>query len=104
MRSVIVVERDPIASGAAGVGDALEALAVYALFFEWSDQSLHHAVLLRTMRCDELLLQAITPDGSGVFAGCKNQPVVAAEQEWRLHSPQCPELCDQRVLQCRSCC
>ncbi len=34
MRSPIVVERDPIADRAACVGEALEALAMNALFFE----------------------------------------------------------------------
>jgi len=56
MWSPVVVECDPVTDCAAGVGKALEALAVNALLFEGSDQPLNHAVLLRAVGRDELLL------------------------------------------------
>ena len=46
MRSPVAVEADPVADGACCVLDAVEALAMDALFLERSDHALDHAVLL----------------------------------------------------------
>ena len=53
--ALVVVERDPVADHAAGVLQGLKAVPTRALLFQGSDNALHHAVLLRTMRRDEFL-------------------------------------------------
>jgi hypothetical protein len=58
----MVVEADPVTDSPRRVLDAVEALAVNALFLQRPDHTLNHAVLLRAVRCYELLLQAV---GSG---------------------------------------
>lgn len=55
----MVIEADPVADDTAGMLQALEAVAVHTLLFEAADHTLDHAILLRTVRCNELLLQAI---------------------------------------------
>ena len=99
MWSLVVVERDPITDGAAGVGEALETLAVNALFFERPDQPFHHAVLLWAMRRDELLLQAVASDESGIFARRKNQPVVRPQKKRSFDFSQRTKPGDQGLLQ-----
>ena len=66
MRAAVVVEADPVTDGACRVLDAVEAVAMNALFFQCPDHTLDHAVLLRAMWRDELLLQAIASDQSSV--------------------------------------
>ncbi len=62
MRASGVVEADPVTDGACRVLDAVEPLAMDALFFDRADDALDHAVLLGAMWGDELLLQAIAAD------------------------------------------
>ena len=50
--------------------------AVHAFVFERSDHALDHAVLLRAVRGDELLLQAIAFDQGRVAAAGEHQTVV----------------------------
>lgn len=70
MRAAVVVEADPVTDDAGRVLDALEAMAMNTLLLERADAPLDHAVLLRAMRGDELLLQAIAADqGREVAAG-----------------------------------
>ena len=57
-----VVEADPVTDGAGRVLDAVEALAVDALLLQRADHALDHAVLLRAVWRDELLLQPIAAD------------------------------------------
>ncbi len=63
MRSPVIVECDSITDSAAGVSEVLKTLTVNALFFKRAE------------------LQTVVANELRVFAGCKNQPVVAAEQE-----------------------
>ena len=67
MRSLVVVEADPVADGTRGVLDAVEALAMDALLFQGPDHTLDHAVLLRAVGRDELLPQAVAFDQGRVF-------------------------------------
>ncbi|MPL92846.1 hypothetical protein SDC9_38968 [bioreactor metagenome] len=76
MRAAVVVEGDPVADDAGRVLDALEAVAVDALLLERADQALNHAVLLRAVRRDELLTQAIATNQSREVAAGKNEPIV----------------------------
>lgn len=59
MRAAVVVEANPVTDDACGVLDAFEAMPVSALLFQRPDHALDHAILLRAVRGDELLLQAI---------------------------------------------
>ena len=72
----VVVEGYPVRDHAGGVLDALEAVAVSALLFQGADQPLHHAVLLRSVRGNELLSQAIAAHQGRVMAGGKNQAII----------------------------
>ena len=74
------LEADPVADDATGVLQGLEAMAVNALLLQRSDHALHHPVLLRAVRRDELLAQAVASNQSGVAATGEDQPVVHPEQ------------------------
>ena len=76
MWALVVVKADPVANHTAGVLQRLEPVAVHALVFERSDHALDHAVLLRAVRGDELLLQAIAFDQGRVAAAGEHQTVV----------------------------
>jgi hypothetical protein len=71
-----VVESHPVADDAAGVLQGLEPVSMYALLFQGSDQSFHHAVLLWAVRRDELLSQASAVNQRDVAAGGEDQAVV----------------------------
>nr|WP_245965225.1 hypothetical protein [Sinirhodobacter hankyongi] len=71
MRAAVIVEADPVGDDAGRVLDAFEAVPVNALLLERSDDALDHAVLLRAMRGDELLFQAIAADQGGEVAACE---------------------------------
>jgi len=58
----VVVKADPVRDHAAGMLQGVEAVAVHALVFEGSDHALDHAILLRAVRGDEFLLQAVALD------------------------------------------
>jgi len=75
----VVVKAYPVANYAAGVLQGFEAVPVSTLLFKRSDNSFHHAVLLRAMRRDELLAQAITTDQRCIAATGENEPIVSAE-------------------------
>ena len=79
MRTLVVVELDPIADRAACVCQAFEAMTMDALLFQRPDQTLHHPVLLRAVWCDELLLQAVAADKLGVRARREDQPITPSE-------------------------
>ena len=68
MRAFVIVELDPVTDCAACLCQAFEAMTMDTLLFQGTDQTLHHAVLLRAMRCDELLFQAVATDEFGVGA------------------------------------
>jgi hypothetical protein len=61
----LVVETDPVADHTAGVLQTLEAVAMYALFFESTDHTFDHPVLLRVVWRDEFLPQTVTLDQGG---------------------------------------
>ena len=51
-------------------------MSVHTLLLERSDEALHHAVLLRTVWCDELLAQSVAAYEGGVAGRGKNQAIV----------------------------
>lgn len=72
MRASAVVKAYPVADLAAGVLDRLEAVPMHALFLERVDHPFDHAVLLRAVRRDDLLAQAVAAHEGGVAARGKN--------------------------------
>jgi hypothetical protein len=67
---------------------AFEAMPVDGLLLEGPDDSLDHSILLRAMRGDELLFQAVASNETGVIAARKNQTIVGPKQEGILNSAQ----------------
>lgn len=98
MRAKVVVEADPVADGTVRVPDAVEALAMDALFFQCPDHTLNHAILLWTMRRDELLLQAVVSDQRGVAAAGEDQAVVGPQQDLARDLSQGANPADQGML------
>lgn len=87
MRAWVIVEADPVADRAGRVLDAVE------------DDPLDHAVLLRAMRHDELLLQPIATDQGCSAPTGEDQPVVGPQKERARHLAQGPEPGDEGMLQ-----
>lgn len=97
----MVVELAPVADHAAGVLLAFEAMAVGALLLQRADETLHHPVLLRAVRGDELLAHTVAAHPPDAVAADEHQAVVRAQQEGALHPFQRSEADDQRLLQRR---
>lgn len=103
MRPLVVVEADPISNHARSVLDAVEAVAMNALLLQRTDYTLHHAVLLRAVKGDELLLQAIAPDQCSAVAEGKNQTVVRTQKKFCVHTAQSSKPADQGVFERTGC-
>ncbi len=104
MRAAVIVEADPVADGACCVLDAVKAVAMHALLLERPDHTLDHAVLLRAMGRDELLLQPVAADECCELAAGKNQAVVRSQQELLRDPAQGAEPGDQGMFQRTGCC
>lgn len=96
----MVVQADPVCDHAAGVLQGFEPVAMHALVFERSDHALDHAVLLRAVGNDELLLQAMAPDPK--FPECAGYSMQRACARWprcraRTGMP-CAFLQDEQIL------
>jgi len=63
VRSAVVVGLDPVADDTHREALDLEAVPVHTLLPQGSNQALEHAVLLRAVRGDEFLLQAVDATG-----------------------------------------
>lgn len=88
---------------AAGVLDSLEAMPMRTLFFQCADHTFDHAILLRTVRRDELLEQPVASDQRGVAPRGEHQSVVESQHKRHSHSAQRPEARNQGVLQSTTC-
>ena len=78
MRSLGVVPGYPLADGGLSLLEIIEVMEPNTLLLHGSEQSLDHAVLLRRMRRDELLLYAVAADRYCETARGENQSVVRA--------------------------
>lgn len=103
MRALVVVEVDPVPDRACGVLDSVEALAMDALLLERPDDALDHAVLLRAVRRDELLLQPVASDQRRIAPRCEDQAIIGSQQELLRHLPERAEPADQGMLQRAGC-
>lgn len=79
MRTPVAVKQYPIANHASGVLLGFEATPMRALLLQGPDDPLHHPILLRTMRRDELLPQSVAAHQARVVAAGKDQAVVGAK-------------------------
>jgi hypothetical protein len=95
----MLAEADLVADNPADVLQSLEAMTMRALLLQCSDQPLHHPVLLRGMRSDELLPQAVATNQGGVAARGEDQAVVRAKKEGLRDSSKSAEASNQRLLQ-----
>ena len=97
----MVVELDPVADHSHRMLLGFEAVAVSALLLQRANDALDHAVLLRAVRCDELLLQAVAANQPRVVPAGEHQSVVRAQQERYGDALERAKAADQRLLQSR---
>lgn len=95
----MVIEADPVADGTRGVLDAVEALAMNTLLFQGPDHTLNHAVLLRAVGRDELLLQTVAFHQGCVFSTRKDQAIVRPQKELPRDPAKRAKSGNQSVLQ-----
>ena len=99
MWALLVVEPDPVTQYTAGVLQGFEPVPVGTLLLDRADDPLDHAVLLRAVWGDELLLQSVASDQAGIAAAGENQAIVRAQQDGAWDPSQGAEPCDQGMLQ-----
>jgi len=78
---------------------ALEDMPTHAPSLQRSDHPLHHTVLLRAIRCDEYLLQAVAARQARVVAAGEGWAGIGAQQEWIRHASQRAKTGDQLLPQ-----
>ncbi len=88
MRAFLVIEPYPVPNHPTRMLQCLKLLPMDTLLLDCSNDPLHQTVLLRAMRRDEFLLQAIAFHQFGVAATCKYQPVVASQKERGCYTAQ----------------
>jgi hypothetical protein len=100
MRAPVVIKTNPVPDDTTtGVLQSLESMTMNALVLGGSDDPLDHAVLLRGVRGDELLLQPIALDQGGVASAREDQAVVRSQKERLLNAAKVPVASDQGLLQ-----
>ena len=77
----MIVKLNPVGNGPTGLLQGFEAMRVHSLLFQRTNEPFHRAILLRTMRRDEFLPQAVAANQSRVIAARKDQTVTASQQE-----------------------
>jgi hypothetical protein len=95
----VVIDDDPVVDGACRVLDAVEALAMGALFLLRTDDALDHAVLLGAMRRDELLLQSVASNQRSIAPTGEDQAVVGSQQELPRPLAEHAEPVDEGMLE-----
>jgi len=81
------------------LGPATRNGAAEALFLQGSKEALDEPVLLRGIRCRELLGKTIGLHRARVVATAENETVVGAQCQRLLNASQRPQPIDQRFLQ-----
>ena len=76
-----------------------EAVPVGALLLQGAYHPFHHAVLMRAVRADELLAQAVAAHQMRAVPAGEHKAVVRAQQERHGHPGECVLAGDQRVFQ-----
>jgi hypothetical protein len=83
VRSLLVVVTDPGGDGTFGFLEVSEVVEPGALLFETAKEPLDHAILLRCIRCDELLVELVVPAGPTEAAALEDKPIITSEY-WGL--------------------
>ena len=99
MWAVPVVEPYPVPQHTAGVLQGFEPVPVGTLLLDRADDPLDHAVLLRAVWGNELLLQSVASDQAGIAAAGEHQATVRAQQEGAWDPPKCAEPRYQSMFQ-----
>lgn len=94
----MVVELYPVGDHLHDVLLRLETVTVDALLLQRSDDGLYHPVLLRAVRGDELLLQAIAAYQTVVVVTGEDQAIIRTQRERHERTTQCALAGDQRLL------
>ena len=84
----MIVEVDPISNCSCCVLKAFEAMPVDALLLQSPNDAFDHAVLLRTVRRNELLFKTIAADQLSECEAGKNEAIIGTEEERALDLSQ----------------
>ena len=90
MGPTVVVEADPLCDYARGVLLGFKAMTIHTLLFQRSDDPFDHAVLLRTVRRDELLPKTITAHETRVGSRGEDQAVTDRSRNGAVTRPSVP--------------
>ena len=101
LRTPVIIELDLVGDDPHGVLLGRGAMTMYTWFLQGPDDALDPAVLLRTVRRDELLFQPIDSDQVAVMPAGEHQAIVGSQQERLRHSSQRAIARDQGLLQRR---
>jgi hypothetical protein len=97
--SLLVVEADPCCDGALGFFEVVKVMEPGTLLFQAAEEALDQAVLLRGVRGDELLCQAVIAAGATEPAALKDEAVIAPEYRGGALGAEGPEAEDAGILQ-----
>ena len=98
MRTSVVVVIDPATDGGDGLIGRREAMLPYAFAFERFVVGFHNTVLLRCVRMDELLAEAVGPEKPPVESRSENEAIVAAHDDAGITLRQDAKAFDTRVF------
>ena len=107
MGPTVLVKADPLCDDTRGVLCGFKAMTMYELLSQRPDDTLDHAVLLlRALRCDEPLLEAVTAHKARIGSRGEDQAAIQPQPERRRNTSERPEPLDQRLLERghRRCC
>ena len=76
----MIIELEPVDDDPHRVLLGLETVRMHTLFLQGPDNGLDHAVLVLTVRRDELLFQPIAPSQAGVMTTGEDQVIVGSQQ------------------------
>ena len=103
MRPALVVKPNPVTDDSIGMLQGFKPLTMNTLLFQSSDHALYHPVLLRAVRRDELLSQAIASDQGREASAGEDQAIVRSQEKRLLDFPQCSKPSNQGLLQSGFC-
>ena len=96
--SAVIVEVDPVSNRSCCMLKAFEAMPVDALLLQGPNDAFDHAVLLRTVWRNELLLQAVASDQLSECQTGKNEAIIGPQQEGALDLSQRSVASNQSLL------
>ena len=103
MRPALVVKPNPVTDDSIGMLQGLKPLTMNTLLFQSSDHTLDHPVLLGTVRCDELLSQAVASHQGCEASIGKDQAIIRSQKKRLLYFAQSSKSSNQGLLQSGFC-